>query len=102
MLVECVLGHVNLCQFTAVVAGIGIVEAGKANFGVLVQVFDGAVQFGQVADVADKAIVVFMGDEGAAGQMPIAVKVDGEVVVGTKAVGGAGEDFGLEMLVDLL
>ncbi|PIT55777.1 hypothetical protein BHC44_02265 [Snodgrassella alvi] len=45
---------------------------------------------------------MFVGDEGTAGQMPVAVEVDGEVVAGTEAVGGTGEDFGLEMLVNLL
>ena len=102
MFVECVLDSVELCQFAAVITGAGVVEADEADFRMLVQVFDGAVEFSQIADVAYEAIVVFMGDESTAGQMPVAVEVDGEVVVSSKAVGRAGEDFRLEMLIDLL
>lgn len=102
MLVEGVLSVDKLSYFVAVLAGAGVVEADKADFGMLMQVVDGMVKVGKIADVAYVPIVIFVRDESTAGQLPVTVEVDSEVVWSTEAVGRAGQNFGGEVLVDFL
>ena len=102
MLVKCTLSSVQLCQFGAVVAGAGIVETDKTDFLVVMQIMDSVIQLGDVADVAHEAVVVFLGYECTAGQLPVAIEVDGEIVTGAEAVCGAGKYFRFEVLINLL